>query len=51
MAANRVIQVDFQKHMDVFNQVVKLAEEELRPLDLQILYILKGHLHYTKCKE
>lgn len=36
--------VDFGGHAEVLRRIEKLAEEEMRPLDLQIIYILKSYL-------
>jgi hypothetical protein len=40
-AGTVVMPVDFGKHREVLEAVVKLAEEEMRPLDIQIIFMLK----------
>ena len=42
--ANTAITIEFGKHGSILKEVEKLADEEMRPLDLQILYILKNYL-------
>ncbi len=37
------VRVDFGGHPEVLTAIQKLAEEEMRPLDLQIIYILKSY--------
>jgi hypothetical protein len=38
------LMIDFGKHKEVLDQIQTLAEEEIRPLDLQVIYILKTYL-------
>jgi hypothetical protein len=38
------IRVNFGGHPEVLGAIVKLAEEEMRPLELQIIYVLKSYL-------
>jgi len=40
-AGTVVMPVDFGRHREVLEAVVKLAEEEMRPLDMQIIFMLK----------
>lgn len=42
------IQIDFGKHTPVLDEIRGLAEEEMRPLEWQILYMLKTHLKVIK---
>jgi len=43
-AGINAIRVDFGGHPEVLGATVKLAEEEMRPLDVQIIYMLKSYL-------
>lgn len=43
-AGATAIRIDFGLHREVLESVVKLAEEEMRPLDIQIIFMLKGCL-------
>lgn len=36
--------IEFGKHVSILREVEKLAEEEVRPVDLQVIYILKKYL-------
>ena len=36
--------IDFGKYAPLLRDVEKLAEEEMRPVEMQIIYILKKHL-------
>ena len=36
--------IQFGKHEPILKAIEKQAEEEMRPLDLQVIYILKKHL-------
>ena len=36
--------IEFGKHVPVLREVERQAEEEMRPIDLQVIYILKKHL-------
>ena len=38
------ILIDFSSHDDILRGIEKLAEEEVRPVGLQIIYILKNYL-------
>jgi hypothetical protein len=40
---NMAVNIDFDKHPRVLKQVSDLADQEIRPLDLQIIYLLKCH--------
>ena len=35
------IRIDFGKHQEVLGEVVKLADDQMRPLEIQIIYMLK----------
>mgnify|MGYP006957767884 CR=1 FL=1 len=45
---NTAVNIDFDKHPHVLKQVSDLADREIRPLDLQIIYILKCHFENSK---
>jgi hypothetical protein len=36
--------INFKLYPDLFAQIRALSEEEMRPLEVQILYVLKTHL-------
>ena len=38
------IQIDFGKHTSVLDEIKDLAKEEVRPIEFQIIYMLKQHL-------
>jgi len=40
--------IEFGRHAPVLREVEKLAEEEMRPVDLQVIYILKQYLNSGK---
>jgi hypothetical protein len=40
---NLTVNIDFEKHRHVLKQVQDLADQEIRPLDLQIIFLLKCH--------
>lgn len=42
---NRGLAVDFGRYASVRGEVEKLAEEEMRSVDSQVIYILKGDLN------
>lgn len=42
------VNIDFDKHPHVLKQVSDLADQEIRPLDLQIIYLLKRHFETDK---
>jgi len=42
--ANTAITIEFGKYAPILEKVKNLAEDELRPLDLQIIYMLKNQL-------
>lgn len=37
--------VNFGKHGDILEQIERLADEELRPVEMEIIYLLKQHLN------
>jgi len=43
-AGTVVMPVDFGGHREILEAVVKLAEEELRPVGIQIIFMLKTYL-------
>ena len=43
-AGTAAIRIDFGKNREVLGAIVRLAEEEMRPLEVQIIYILKSYL-------
>ncbi len=45
---NTALTIEFSKHVSVLREVEKLAEEEVRPVDLQIVFILKSYLKGIK---
>lgn len=45
---NVTVNIDFDKHPHVLKQVSDLADQEIRPLDLQIIYLLKRHFETDK---
>lgn len=47
-AGETTVRVDFGAHADLLREIKGLAEEEIRPLDLQIIYVLKSHLKGLK---
>jgi hypothetical protein len=38
---NTAVNIDFGKHPLIFKQVRELADQEIKPLELQIIYVLK----------
>lgn len=46
--ANMAVNIDFGKHQMIFKQLLDLSEQEIRPLDLQIVYLLKHHFSTIK---
>jgi hypothetical protein len=42
------IQIDFGKHISVLDDIKNLADEDMRPLDWEIIYILKNYLKGIK---
>jgi len=43
-----IVSVDFSRHAEVLNAIEKLSEEEIRPIDLQVVYIVKTYLNTMK---
>ncbi len=39
---NQKTKIEFDKYVSILKEVEKLADENMRPLDLQILYMLKN---------
>lgn len=37
--------IEFGKHASILKEVEKLAEDQMRPIDLQVIYILKNYLN------
>jgi len=46
--AKAVLTIDFEKHAAILTTISKLAEEEFRPLNLQIIFMLKNQLEAIK---
>jgi len=42
--ANTALRIDFGKHVSILREVEKVAEKEIRSVDLQVIYILKNYL-------
>jgi len=42
--SNTAVTIEFGKHASILREVEKLAEEELRSIDLQVIYMLKNYL-------
>ena len=43
-AIDQAVIIDFKRVPKLYNQIVKLAENEFRTVEQQILYLLKGQL-------
>lgn len=43
-AGTVAMRIDFGRHRELLEAIVKLAGEEMRPLDIQIIYMLKSCL-------
>lgn len=43
------ITIEFKRHISILKEVEKLADQEMRPLDCQILYILKKFIETAAC--
>ena len=41
---NTVLTIEFGRHSQILRQIEKLSEEEMRPVDMQVIYILKNYL-------
>ena len=41
---NTTVTIEFGKHSLILKEIEKLADEEIRPLGLQIIYMLKNQL-------
>ncbi|MDD5451511.1 MAG: hypothetical protein PHT49_06400 [Desulfovibrionales bacterium] len=39
--ADTALKVDFGKHVHVLREIEKLAEQQIRPVELQVIYMLK----------
>lgn len=48
---NMEVVIDFGEYPAILQQLQDLAEQEIRPLDLQMIYILKCHLDASKRAE
>ena len=42
--ATTAFTIDFGKHISILDEIEKIADEEMRPVDMQIIYILKKYL-------
>ena len=40
--------IQFDKYASLLTEIEKMAEEEVRPPDLQVIYILKSYLNNAK---
>lgn len=45
---NMKVDIDFSRFPAILEQLQELSDQELRPLDLQVIYILKQHLSQSK---
>ena len=45
--ANTTVTLDFGKYVSVLKEVEKLADKKMRPLGMQVAYILQKHLENT----
>jgi len=43
--AETALTIEFGKYASILEEVEKLAEDQMRPIDLQVIYILKTHLN------
>lgn len=43
-ASRDTITIEFKRHISILKEVEKLADQEMRPLDCQILYMLKRYI-------
>ncbi len=48
---NAALTIDFGKYDHVLTEIRELAEEEMRPVDLQVVYILKNYLEGNRQHE
>ena len=46
--ANTSVSIDFREYFDIWGRIQKLAEEEIRPPEMQIIYILKKYLDQAR---
>jgi len=46
--SSTALTIEFGNHISVLRDIEKLSEEELRPVDLQVIYILKRYLDTRK---
>ena len=44
--ANAAVVIEFGRYASVLDEVKKLADEEMRPVDMQVVYMLKKHLDH-----
>ena len=45
---NTALTIEFGKYVSVLNEIEKIAEEEVRSVNLQVIYILKNYLNSAK---
>ena len=45
---NMAVNIDFGRFPLILKQLQNLADEEIRPLDLQVIYLLKQHIDAIK---
>ena len=43
--SNTAVTIEFGKHASVLREVEKLAEEQIRTIDLEVIYIIKRYLN------
>lgn len=46
--ANAAVVIEFGKYDSILNEVKNLANDQMRPLDMQILFMLKKQLDHTE---
>jgi len=45
---NEALTINFGKYGSILKKVENIAEEEMRPVDLQVIYMLKSYLNNEK---
>jgi hypothetical protein len=48
VAGNMAVVIDFSKYPAILTQVQVLAADQIRPVDAQIIYLLKSHFEGMK---
>jgi len=49
--ANAALTVDFGKHVSILREVENLADREIRPVECQVIYMLKAELNRIEMEE